>query len=393
MQAFEFYSPTCVHFGKGAESKVGADLKKRGAKKVLLHYGGGSVIRSGLLGRVKDSLSEAEIAFTELGGVQPNPVLSLVRTGAALCCEEQVDFILAVGGGSVIDSSKAIALAAPAPEVDPWDFFEQKAVPQKHLPVGSVLTIAAAGSEMSTSMVITNEDGMLKRGLNTELNRPVVAFMNPELLYTLPAFQIACGATDIVMHTLERYFSPITGNELTDQIAEGLLRTAIHFGPLQLENPQDYQAASEMMWAGSISHNHLTGLGNAGDWATHQLGHELSSMFGKAHGATLAAMWGAWAHHVYKDNPSRFARYARNVWGVTEMDDNTAALEGIARTVQFFASLGMPTCIGELVGRTLTSEELDELSVKCTFFGKRTIGSFRKLDYNGILAVYQAANH
>lgn len=394
MKSFEFYSPTRVLFGSGVENQVGVYLAKLGAKKALIHYGGGSVVRSGLLDRVKSSLLEKGISFVELGGVKPNPILSLAKRGARLCMDEQVDFILAVGGGSVIDSAKAISYGATYPEVDLWDFFLRKSIPEKHLPVGCVPTIAAAGSEMSSSCVITNEETRVKRGLDCEANRPVISFLNPELLYTLPSFQIACGVSDILMHTLERYFTPVLGNELSDQIAEGLLRTVIKYGPIQYREPDNYDAVSEIMWAGSLSHNHLTGLGGAGDWATHQLSHELSAMFDVAHGAALTSVWGSWARYVYQNNSRRFAQFARQIWGesaVRPSDDETAQ-NGIILTEQFFSSLGMPVGIRQLLGRVATEQELLDLSERCTYFRTRTIGNFRVLGYEDILAVYREAN-
>lgn len=395
MNTFEFYSPTKVIFGKAVEQQVGEQVKAFGGSRVLVHFGGGSVQKSGLLGRVEQSLRDAGVSYVSLGGVCPNPQLGLIHEGVALARTEQVDMLLAVGGGSVIDSAKAIALGVPY-DGDVWDIYERKATPQTALPVGCIPTLAAAGSETSSASVVTNEQGWLKRGYNSPLLRPRFALMNPELLYTLPAYQTACGVVDIIMHTFERFFSPGGVNEMTDSIAEAVLRTVMHYGAIACREPQNYEARSEIMWAGSLSHNHLTGLGRSGDWATHQLEHELGGMFPKvAHGAGLAAMWGAWARYVYKQDVARFVRYGVNVLGLRE---NTAApeqtaLEAIAATEKYFASLEMPTSLVQLMGRTLTDAELHELAVKCTFFGKRTIGGLMTLDEPQIYGIYCAANH
>nr|MDD6335371.1 iron-containing alcohol dehydrogenase [bacterium] len=394
MNSFEFYSPTHIVFGPGSEEQAGALAKAAGARRVLLHYGSASAEKSGLLGRVRASLDAAGIAHISLGGVMPNPRLSMVRRGEALCREENIDFILAVGGGSVIDSAKAIALAAANPQIDIWNVFLRKSVPTCCLPIGAVLTIAAAGSETSNSIVITNEEGWLKRGYGTNMVRPRFAIMNPELTYTLPAYQTACGVTDIFMHTLERYFTSRLGNELTDRIAESVLKTVIRFGPVAVENGQDYQARSEIMWAGSLSHNDLTGLGGANDFATHQLGHELSALYDYAHGATLAAMWGSWARYVLPHNPARFAQYAKNVWGIEQADVQAAALAGIQKTEAFFASIGMPTSLSGLgLSTPLDEDTLGTLADKCSHQRARTIGNFATLDREDIFKIYHLANH
>jgi len=392
MNEFVYYSPTKVIFGKGAESAAGSEIYKLGAKKVLIHYGGGSIVRSGLLDRVLNSLEQSGISYISLSGVKPNPVLSLVRTGITMCREENVDLILAVGGGSAIDSAKAIAVGAPNRDTDVWDYFLKKATPVNRLPVAVILTIAASGSEMSNSCVITNEDGMLKRGFSSDANRPVVSFMNPELLKTVPKYHRGCGVTDILMHTLDRYFTSKLGNELTDQIAEGLLRTVIKYGERYVSDPSDYEAASEIMWAGGVSHNDLTGLGGEGDFATHRLSHELSAMFDKAHGAALSAIWGSWARHVYKNNPARFKRYAQSVWGISNGDDDSLAVKGIEQTEWYFKKIGMPVNIAELIGRPLSEDELNKVSLKCTWNNTVVLGSFKKLDRNECLEIYKKAN-
>ena len=395
MNSFEFYSPTKVIFGKGVEERLGSEIKLWGGTKVLVHYGGGSVIKSGLLAKVEKNLKDNDIDYVLLGGAKPNPRLSLVKEGIELCRKEKVDFIISVGGGSALDSAKGIAIGVPY-EGDVWDLYDGKVTPVKALPHGNIITLAATGSEMSTSSVITNDlnkDGWLKKGLNTALNRPKFALMNPELLYTLPPYQTACGITDIMMHTLDRYFSPGGINEVTDRIAEAILRTVIQYGTVCMKEPENYEARSEIMWAGSISHNHLTGLGRKGDWAPHQLEHELSGKFDVAHGAGLAAVWGAWAYYVYKEDIMRFARYGVNVWGLNMNYENPeqTALEAIEKTKEYFKSLGMPVTITELLERKITDEEIKDMAVKCTFYGRRTIGGLKVLGEKEISEIYSNA--
>ncbi len=395
MVNFEYYTPTKVIFGKDRENEVGALVKAYGGTKVLVHFGGGSVKRSGLLDRVLASLDAAGIAHVELGGVVPNPRLSKVREGIELGKKEGVDFLLAVGGGSVIDSTKAIGYGMCC-DGDVWDFYEGKAVPAACLPIGCVLTIAAAGSEMSSSSVITNEEGWKKRGVNNDLSRARFAVMNPELTYTLPAYQTASGCVDILYHTIERYFSGGETVEPTDYMAEGLMRTILEMAPKAIAEPTDYESHAAIMWAGSLSHNGLTGAGRGGrgrvgDWASHQLEHELSGMFDVTHGAGLAAVWGGWSRYVMPAAPARFARFARNVMGVQmEGDDIAVALAGIEAFEAFLRSIHMPTNIREL-GLELTEAQIDELSWKCTFFGKRTIGSVKVLELEDIKAIYHMA--
>ncbi len=393
MNNFEFYSPTKVIFGKGVENRIGEEVKKRGISKLLVHFGGGSVKKSGLLDRVEASLKAAGVDYILLGGVQPNPHLGLVHEGIDLCRNERVDMVLAVGGGSTIDSAKAIAMGVPY-DGEVWNFYEGKAKPATALPTCNILTIAAAGSETSTNSVITNEDGWMKRGFGSELLRPAFTLMNPELLYTLPAYQTACGVVDIIMHTLERFFSPGGINEVTDRIAEAVLRTVMQYGSVCVKEPENYEARSEVMWAGSLSHNHLTGLGRITDWATHQLEHELGGMFDVAHGAGLAAMWGAWARYVYKRDAMRFARYGVNVLGLNLNYENPeeTALAAISVTEAYFKSIGMPVTIPELMGRALTEEEMSALTAKCTNFGGRKIGGFVQLGEREILDIYHMAN-
>lgn len=389
MLNFEYNTPTKVVFGKGAEEGTGALVKEQGCKKVLVHFGGKSAKASGLLDRICLSLEKEGISYVTLGSVQPNPRLSKVYEGIELCKKEGVDFLLAVGGGSVIDSAKAIAYGL-ANEGDVWELYEKKRVPEGCYPVGAVLTIAAAGSEMSNSSVITKEEGWLKRGLNTEYARCKFAIMNPELTYTLPAYQTASGCVDILSHTQERYFTLEEGTELTDEIAEGLMRTVIRNAKLLMTQPEDYTARANVMWASSVSHNGLTGCGTMGDWACHQLEHELGGMFDVAHGAGLAAVYGSWARYVYKVKPERFAKFAEKVFGILEGSVEEKAVAGIEAMEEFYRSIGMPTNIHEL-GIALTDEQIEELAEKCTFFGKRKIGAFMPLDKEDIIKIYHMA--
>ncbi|MGI6361329.1 MAG: iron-containing alcohol dehydrogenase [Bacillota bacterium] len=392
MQSFEFYSPTKVVFGKNSEQKAAELVQEFAGRKVLLHYGSQSAKKSGLVDKVTDILQQAGLAVVELGGVVPNPRLSMVRKGIELGKKAGVDFVLALGGGSVIDSSKAIAIGLYHQKIDIWDYFLRKVKISGTLPVGVILTIAAAGSETSNSSVITNEDGWIKRGMANDLTRPKFAIMNPEFTYSLPQYQTVCGVTDIIMHTLDRYFAPPAENEMTDAIAEGLLRTVIRNGRLVLDSPQDYQIRSEIMWAGSLSHNTLTGLGRQHDFAVHQLGHELSGKFDVAHGASLSTMWATWARYVYQKDIPRFARFAAKIWDIQDEDHKKAALAGIKKTEGYFTELGMPTTISQLVGRTLTETELTDLAEKCSFFKTRKIGSFYPADFEMIHELYTLNN-
>lgn len=394
MDNFKYHAPTQVVFGKNTEAQAGSLCKRYGATKVLVHFGGQSAKKSGLLDRVCASLQDAGLPYVLLGGVVPNPELGKVREGIELCRKEGVDFILAVGGGSVIDSAKGIGYGL-ANEGDVWDYYAKRKAVTGMAPVGTVLTIAAAGSEMSNTTVVTNEDGWLKRGLSSDYGYCRFAIMNPELTYTLPAYQTASGCTDIMVHTLERYFT-LPGTEqlaLIDGIAENLLRTVIRNVKLALKNPQDYAARAEIMWCGTLSHNDITGDRSFGDWSCHQLEHELSGMFHVAHGAGLAAVWGSWARYVYKEDVSRFAQLAVNVFGVPNDFHNPekTALEGIAAMESFFRHIGMPTSIHQLIGKELTEEEIKELAYKCSFMNTRTIGQFKKLTIEDMEAIYRMA--
>jgi alcohol dehydrogenase len=388
MENFEFYTPTKVVFGKATEMQVGSLVKAQNCKKVLVHFGGNSAKKSGLLDRVFESLKREDIDYISLGGVVPNPRLSKVYEGIELCKKEGVDFILAVGGGSVIDSAKAIGYGM-ANDCDVWDIYTRKAEVTGCLPIGAILTISAAGSEMSDSSVITNEDGWLKRGFNSNYSRCKFAIMNPELTYTLPKYQTASGAVDILMHTMERYFTQSESMEITDNISEGLMRTVINNAKILMTEPENYDARAEIMWAGSLSHNGLTGCGSIGDWACHQLEHELGGMFDVAHGAGLAAVWGSWARYVYKSNVTRFVQFAVNVMGVSNdfRNPEKVALEGIKAMENFYHQVDMPTSISEL-GVKLTDEQIDELSYKCSFKNTRTIGAFKQLNTEDMKNIY-----
>lgn len=391
MLNFEYYTPTKVVFGKDTEKQAGELVKAFGGTKVLVHFGGQSAKKSGLLDRICNSLEEAGLSYVTLGGVVPNSHLSKVYEGIELCKKEGVDFILAVGGGSVIDSGKAIGYGV-ANEGDVWDFYAKKRTAKACLPIGAVLTIAAAGSEMSNSSVITNEDGWLKRGYNDDVSRCKFAVMNPELTYTLPAYQTASGCVDILMHTMERYFTKAENTMLTDSVAEGLMRTVIYNAKVLAEDPENYDARAQVMWAGSLSHNGLTGCGTEGDWASHQLEHELGGMFDVAHGAGLAAVWGSWARYVYKEKPARFAQFAANVFNIPWNSSNLEqmALDGIQAMEAFYRSIHMPTSLAEL-GVNPTEEQIQELAKKCSFMGKRTVGTFKVLQIPDMEAIYRMA--
>jgi alcohol dehydrogenase YqhD (iron-dependent ADH family) len=389
---FNFYAPTRIVFGKSSEEKIAELVIANNGKKILLHYGGGSAERSGLLNVVRKQLRDAGLNFVELGGVVPNPLLSKVQEGIELCRKEQVDFILAVGGGSVIDSSKAIGYGVNYAG-DVWDFWDGKAVPQECLPIGVVLTIPAAGSEMSSSCVITKDEGLNKRGFNCDLCRCKFAVMNPERTYTLPAYQTAAGATDIMMHTMERYFSKYEDMTLTDAISEALLRTVKDAVLVVLEHPEDYRNRAQIMWASSLAHNDLTELGLDKDFATHKMEHELSALFGVTHGAGLAAIWPSWARYVKDKHLSRFVRFAVNVMGI-ENDfahpDETAE-KGIRAVEEFYHKIGMPINIHELLGREITTDEIEEMVKKCSRGGTLKLGSIEVIDAEAMRKIYQMA--
>ena len=392
MKDFNFYAPTEIVFGQNSEEQVPGLVRKYGGQKVLVHYGGNSARRSGLLDKMFGLLRENNIPFVELGGVVPNPRLSLVKKGIQLCRDEKVDFILAVGGGSVIDSAKAIGYGVGY-EGEPWDFWMGKAVPKSCLPIGAVLTIPAAGSEMSNSCVITNDANNDKRGINSNLCRCKFCIMNPERTFTLPTYQTAAGATDIMMHTMERYFTVYDDMTLTDALAEALLRTVKDSALEVMRNPMDYRHRAQIMWAGSLSHNDLMECGSTKDFATHKLEHELSAMFDVTHGAGLAAIWGSWARYVLPGHEARFARFAVNVMGVDNdfTDVRRTAEKGIEATERFFAQLGMPISIHELLGRDITDEEIEEMARRASHDGEISLGNIRVLKRADMVEIYKLA--
>lgn len=387
MNNFNFYSPTYFVFGRKRENEAGELVKRFGGTKILIHYGVGSVVKSGLLDRVKTSLQNTGISFIELGGVVPNPRSGLVYKAVSLCKTEGVDFILAVGGGSVIDSAKAIAVGALY-EGDFWDFYTGKRI-EKALPVASVLTLTAAGSEGSASSVITHEKGMLKRSANSELMRPVFSILNPELTCTLPAYQTAAGAVDMMAHVMERYFTNTQHVEITDRVGEAIMKTIINETPKVLKNPSDYEARANLMWTGMMAHNDICGVGREQDWATHMMEHELSGLYDVTHGAGLAVMFPAWMKYVMHHDILRFAQFAVRVWNCT-MDfrnpENTAR-QGIERYEQFMKSIGMPVRFSELGAK---AEDIPVL-VKTMGLGKKTLGNFVKLTEEDVKNIYELA--
>ena len=388
---FRYYTPTKVVFGRNTELQVADLIKEFGGKKVLIHYGGGSVIRSGLMKRVTDRLDAAGINYLMLGGAVPNPRLGLVREGIKLVKEENIDFLLAVGGGSAIDSAKAIGYGV-ANEGDVWDYYDYKRKVNACLPLGVILTIAATGSEMSDSSVITKEEGLVKRGYSSDFGRPRFAIMNPELTMTLPDYQTACGCADIMMHTMERYFTNGGNMDLTDSIAEGLLRTVRDNALILVKDPKKYDARAEVMWAGSLSHNGLTGCGSSGgDWMTHKLEHELGGLYDVAHGAGLAAIWGSWARYVYKECLPRFKKFALNVMEVENAGtDEEIALRGIEAMEDFYRKIKMPTNLREL-GVKATEEDLRTMAHKCAVGVGGKMGSAKVLDEEDMLAIFRAS--
>ncbi|MBQ7534371.1 MAG: iron-containing alcohol dehydrogenase [Stomatobaculum sp.] len=396
MNHFTYYTPTKVVFGRETEAQTGKLVKECGGSRVLVHYGGGSAVRSGLLDRVLASLDKEGLYHTELGGVVPNPHLSKVREGIAIGLQQKLDFILAVGGGSVIDSCKAIAYGLAEPDKDVWELYDHKRKAAGCLPVGVVVTIAAAGSEMSNSSVITDEAAGEKRSYNDDIARPKFAVMNPELTVTFPPYQTAAGCADIMMHTMERYFVPGTTLELTDEIAEGLLRTVMKNAEILRDDPGNLEARAEVMWAGSLSHNGLTGCGiSAGDFASHGLEHELSGMFGVTHGAGLTAIWSSWARYVFRGEAvlPRFVRYAEKVMGVQrtpDMSDEDMALAGIAAMEDFYARIDMPRNLKEL-GIAPTEEQILAMAASCARASGGKRGSAKVMYEKDMVEVYRMA--
>ena len=391
MNNFIYETPTKVYFGKDEELKVGKLVAEYKPEKVLIHYGGKSAKESGLLDRVKKCLEDEKIAYVELGGVVANPQLSLVRKGIKLCLDEGVDFVLAVGGGSVMDSAKDIANGAANPEVDVWDFSLKKCEPVKTLNKGAILTLAAAGSEMSSSCVITNSETGQKMGYGSSLNRMNFAIENPELTYTVSPYQTACGAVDIAMHTIERYFCPGDDTYLTDAIAEAVIKSTMKASADCLENPKNYEARANMMWASSLAHNGLTQCGRQFQLVVHQLEHEVSGMYPDvAHGAGLAALWCNWARYVYRCNINRWLQFAQNIWNMDidfEHPEKTIE-QAIDKQEQYYASIGMPINLKSL---GVKKESLEELALKCSRNRTRTLIGYKPLEYEDILKIYQMA--
>lgn len=387
MENFQFCSPTDIIFGKGTEAEVGAQTKKIGSR-VLVHYGSGSIKKTGLYDRIVRSLKRAGVEFVELGGVKPNPRLSLVQEGIRLCREKKLDAILAVGGGSVIDSAKAIGVGVPY-SGNVWDFYTNKAQPTEMIPLGVVLTIPAAGSEASKSSVITNEDGDFKLALNIDLIRPRFAILNPELSYSLPAFQTAAGVADIMSHIIERYFTNVDHVDLTDRLCEATLQTVIHNAPIALAEPENYNARAEIMWAGCVAHNDLLSTGRIGDWATHQIEHELSALYDVTHGAGLAALFPAWMRHTYRHDIKRFVQFAVRVWGVEEdfAEPERTALEGIERLKAFWKGIGLPVSLPEL---GVPADRIEEMAARAVSYGP--VGNFVPIKKREALAILKLAS-
>jgi len=388
LNSFTYWSTTKVVFGADTAGLTGKEVKAFGGKNVLIFYGSGSAVKSGVLDTVTKSLEAEGILYSCVGGVQINPLVEFAQKAVDEYRDKGIDFVLGVGGGSVIDTAKVVAHGLASPDVPLWDFITMKSEIKFSLPIGVVLTIAAAGSETSTSSVLTNKALGVKRGVNTQFNRPMFAIMDPTLTYTLPPVHTACGVVDILMHTLDRYFAPDTDNAMTDELAEALMRVVVKYGKVAMKKPNDYKARAELMWAGSLSHNGLMGLGQTLDFAVHQLGHALSAKYDIPHGESLSIAWPAWAKYVYRDDTSRFAKFARTVWGVTAKDDETASLAGITATVEFFRSLEMPVTLPEAVGMKCKND-VDALAELCSYNKSRTIGSFKVLDYDAIKAIYQ----
>jgi len=388
MDNFMFINPTRIIFGKGTENEVGKYAKMY-SDRVLFHYGGESIKKSGLYDRVKKALQDENLTVFELGGVKPNPRLSLVYEGIKMCKENNIGLVLAVGGGSVIDSAKAIAMGAVY-DGDVWDFFTGRAEVEKALPVGTVLTIPAAGSEASTGCVITKEEGQLKRAVNSEHIYPRFSILNPELAYTLPPYQVACGASDILAHLQERYFTNSKHVEITDRLIEATMKTIINNIPKVLQNPRDYDAWAEVMWAGTIAHNNLLNTGREGDWGSHDIEHEISGIYDIAHGAGLAIVFPAWMKYVYKHDVKRFAQWASRVWNVDFdfFDEEKTALLGIEKYERFLRDIGLPTRFSHV---NIGDDKFMEMAKKCTDYDTHTTGTFIRLDSKAIYEIYNLA--
>lgn len=388
MDNFTFQNPTKIIFGKEAENKVGMEVSKY-SKKILLHYGGGTIKTTGLYDRVVASLKKAGVSYVELAGVKPNPRLSLVQEGIKLCRDNEIDFILAIGGGSVIDSSKAISIGVPY-SGDVWDFYLGKARIKKALPIGTILTIPAAGSESSTGSVITNEDGFYKRAINSNLVYPKFSILNPELAFTLPKYQVACGSADIMAHLMERYFTNSENVELTDRLIEATMKTVINNVTTVLDQADNYDAWAEIMWSGTVAHNNLLNTGRVGDWGSHDIEHELSGIYDVAHGAGLAVIFPAWMQYVYNHDINRFAQFAVRVWNVENSfwSPEETALKGIRCVENFFKTLGLPTSLKEL---GITDDRLEEMASKATKSDTSTVGNFIKLNKKDVYNILRLA--
>lgn len=386
MRDFVFENRTKIVFGRGAENRAGTETA-RWSKRILLHHSGGHAVRSGLLDRVKGLLEREGVQWIELAGVKPNPRLSLVQEGISLCRSQRLDFVLAVGGGSAIDSAKAIAAGVPYPG-NVWDFYDGKAAPSAALHVGTILTIPAAGSEASPSSVITDERGPWKRGLTAECLRPVFSLLNPELTFSLPAYQTACGVADMMAHIMERYFTREPDVELSDRLCESALKTIIRNAPAAIAKADDYASRAEIMWSGTIAHNDLLGMGRVGDWASHDIEHEISAIYDIAHGAGLAVVFPAWIEYNLKHDVPRFARFAEEVWGVDGAfyDPERAALEGIRRLKQFYRSIGLPTSFSEA---NVPTDRIPEMARKAVSRGP--LGNFAKLEEKDVAAILRIA--
>jgi alcohol dehydrogenase YqhD (iron-dependent ADH family) len=381
MNDFVYYAPTKVYFGRDKHKEIGDIISEYGYKTIMMQYGKDSIKKSGLYDQIMESLENNGIKVIEMGGVEPNPKLSFVRDAVRIARENNVEMILAVGGGSVLDSSKATA-AGVSNNCDVWDFITRKATPKNALPVGCILTIAAAGSEMSSSAVLTNTEINMKRGFNSDLNRCKFAVCNPELTYTVSKYQTSCGIVDIMAHTMERYFSVGESVDVTDRLAESILKSVIASGKVLMNNPMDYDARANIMWASSLSHNDLTGCGRETVLAVHQIEHGLSGEFDHiSHGAGLAVLFPAWARFVYKKNPARFAQFARRVWDVDEADDIKAAILGIEEMERFFESIEMPLRLREF---GIEKSSIDKIADLSTFGKQRTVKSYIELDYENI---------
>lgn len=387
MKNFTFQNETRIIFGKNTEDSVGKEIE---AKRILLHYGGGSIKKSGLYDRVIKSLNENNIEVVELGGVQPNPKLDLVHKGIEICRNHSIEFILAVGGGSVIDSAKAIGVGCYYNK-DVWDYFEGIEQPDKMIPVGVVLTIPAAGSETSSSAVITKEEGKLKKGLTADCMRPKFCILNPELNYTLPHYQTACGISDMLAHVMERYFTRVESVELTDRLCEAVMKTIVNNAYKLLKDPLDYDARAEILWSGTLAHNDLIGTGRDGDWASHILEHEISALTDLAHGAGLSIIFPAWMKYVYKENSSKFIQFANRVFNVEVNYDNfeETAINGIRALERFYKDLSLPVCFNDI---NFDCSNIELMASKATGNGRYTIGSFKSLGISDAVKIYELAN-